>query len=235
MLVSGHAAGLWVDLMIRQDRRNLDLFLDMAQASLEATERAGMEFVYAFPNDKSHPVLKRMLGWRTLREIDALEAPLRMLEAPTPALKAEPFSAAGPEFDAFWESVRPKNALCAVRDAAWIRWRYLERPGAPYACLKALSPSGGLAGWAALKVFDSGQGVIGDILDLWAPEPPASDALWGATLTHFRSKGVTTVSSWAPGLPGLSPGGPRTHFAAHPRFCYDAGDWRVSKGDSDVF
>ena len=100
MLVSGHAAGLWVDLMIRQDRRNLDLFLDMAQASLEATERAGMEFVYAFPNDKSHPVLKRMLGWRTLREIDALEAPLRMLEAPTPALKAEPFSAAGPEFDA---------------------------------------------------------------------------------------------------------------------------------------
>ena len=57
-------AGLWVDLMIEPKHRNLTLFLDLADANRRRCAETGVELLFAFPNGKSFPVLKRMLGWQ---------------------------------------------------------------------------------------------------------------------------------------------------------------------------
>lgn len=243
-------AGLWVDLMVHPDYRNLTLFLDMAEANRRHCAEAGAELVFAFPNDRSYPVLKRMLGWQPVEEIDALEAPLAGLKEPPAAPRIEPVSAFDLEYDALWRKLRPEGALAGERSSAWLTWRYRRRPGARYEAWRARNKEGRLAGFLAAKVFDGPDGRIGDVLDFWS-EDESSPGLWSAALGSFRAAGVKTVSAWAlkesPLFArytewGLAPRGPRTHFAGRwtsddekAPFPARGRDWRVSKGDSDVF
>ncbi|MDD5657244.1 MAG: GNAT family N-acetyltransferase [Elusimicrobia bacterium] len=246
------AAALWMDLMIHPGHRGLELFLDLAEFHRRRCAAAGRAVFFAFPNDRSYPLLRRMLDWRTIHEIDALEAPLSELP-PAPAsdgqCTVERCSRFGEEFDEFWERVRPSGALGARRDAARLSWRYHSKPGADYETWCARDGQGRLRGWLALKLFSSpGKKMIGDILDLWADSDGARTELWSRALRSFRARKADLVSAWAlSGTAlekdfrswGLSHRGPRTHFAG--RWTSDrAGaafpsDWDVAKGDSDVF
>lgn len=242
-------AGLWVDLMVHPDYRNLQLFLDMAESNRARCAAAGMKALFAFPNDRSYPVMKRMLDWNALEEIDALEGAIDSLKSPPSAAKIEDAASFGAEHDALWTRLRPADAWASARGAARLNWRFRERPGAGYLAWNARGADGRLLGWAAAKVFDGPQGRVGDVLDLWA-EPGADDALWSAALARFRAEKIAIVSLWALRADplhararawGLTPSGPRTHFAgrwtdsktAEP--FPDAARWRVAKGDSDVF
>ncbi|HXS99799.1 MAG TPA: GNAT family N-acetyltransferase [Elusimicrobiota bacterium] len=243
-------AGLWVDLMVHPDYRNLTLFLDMAEANRRHCAVAGMKIVWAFPNDRSYPVLKRMLGWQSIEELDALEAPLAELRPLPVPPRIEAVSAFDLEYDALWRKLRPAEALGGERSSAWLTWRYRRRPGGRYEAWRARNKEGRLSGFIAVKTFDGPDGKIGDILDLWS-ELESYHALWSAALAHFQAAGVKTVSAWATKESplferftdwGLAPRGSRTHFAGRwtsddekAPFPARSRDWSVSKGDSDVF
>jgi len=241
-------AGLWVDLMIAPAHRNLTLFLDMAEANRRHCAAEGVEILFAFPNGKSFPVLKRMLGWQDAGEIMALEGKLRRSAAA--GSKIETIDSFGPEFDDFWTKVRPPDRLCGERGAARLNWRYRGRPGADYPAWAARSSSGRLEGFLAAKTFDGPTGRIGDILDFWFDSSDAADGLLNAAADHFESKTVSLVSAWAlEGAPqrgvlekrGLAAGNDRTHFAGRwtaekgPEFPARHAEWSLFKGDSDVF
>jgi len=253
--------GLWADLMVHPEARGLDLFMRLSESHARRAKATGIRQLYAFPNDNSYPILKRMLGWKTVQEIEALEAPLERLRLPRSPLPAGWFFEEINEytlgFDDFWSCVRPA-AISIVRDTAWLRWRYLRKPKYNYGRWALWNEQGRLAGWIAAKVF----GRIGDVMDLWAEPGPASAALMAHAAEWFRSLKVRRVSAWAipssfrrkpesrtrrvlgPGLRrgdgmyehylawGLKPVGPRTHFAAIP---FGGERWEVTKGDSDVF
>lgn len=239
---------LWTDLMTHPARRDLGLFMDLAQTNLDACRAAGVGLVYAFPNDRSYPLLKRLFGFSDLGDLAAYEAPLASLplrDAPH-ASQTRPHSA---ELDALWERSAPIGALTLRRDAAWIDWRFHRRPGAPYAVF--YSRLGELlSGWAAVKVFDGPTGRVGDIVELWGDSPEAWASLTATMLQWFAAQGADVVSAWAGpssaqaghyGEMGLKPVGPRTHFVAKALapggepFTGGAGYWRIGKGDSDVF
>ncbi len=239
-------AGLWIDLMVHPDFRNLTLFLDMAESNRRSCMAAGVELLFAFPNDRSYPVMRRMLDWEPIEEIDAMQAPLSSLQGPS-TTPAEKIDSVGDEFDALWSELKPKDRWTQARGSAWIRWRYLDKPGAPYA-LWAARENGRLAGWLAAKIFEGPNGRVGDVLDLWATDS-AAGSLWSSALEYFKRAGADTVSAWAlRGDPwhacfaswGLQASGPRTHFAGRwageRRSDFpEAAQWSVSKGDSDVF
>ena len=234
-------AGLWADLMVHPEARGLDLFMRLSESHTRRAKATGIRQLYAFPNDNSYPILKRMLGWKTVQEIDALEAPLERLRLPRPPLPAGWFFEEINEytlgFNDFWSSVRPA-AISIVRDTAWLRWRYLRKPKYNYGRWALWNEQGRLAGWIAAKVF----GRIGDVMDLWAePSGPAAGHLMVQAAEWFRSQKVRRVSAWASRSSrtlaryrawGFAPIGPRTHFAAIP---FNGERWDISKGDSDVF
>ena len=245
-------AGLWVDLMIEPKHRNLTLFLDLADANRRRCAEAGVDLLFAFPNGKSFPVLKRMLGWQDAGDILALEGSLSGLRPPkTTGPKAEALAEFGEEFDEFWSRARPQNRFCGSRGPGHLQWRYRGRPRSSYPAWSTRDASGRLQGFLVAKVFDGPQGRVGDILDFWFVSAEASaDALLTAALAHFKSENVAMVSAWAlEGTPqrskleawGLAPGAGRTHFAGRwtaerePVFPARHADWSVFKGDSDVF
>ncbi|MFI5348076.1 MAG: GNAT family N-acetyltransferase [Elusimicrobiota bacterium] len=245
-------AGLWVDLMIEPKHRNLTLFLDLADANRRRSAELGVELLFAFPNDKSYPVLKRMLGWQDAGDIPALEGALSSLSAPEPAgSKIEAIEEFGAEFDGLWSRLRPQNRLCGARGSERLRWRYRSRPRSLYPAWSVRGAAGGLEGFLVAKVFEGPKGRIGDILEFWAePKGPAAGSLLAAAFGHFKNENVGTVSAWAlQGTPqrakleacGLAPGADRTHFAGRwtaergPDFPVRHADWSISKGDSDVF
>lgn len=240
-------AGLWTDLMIHPGRRGLPLFMDLGEANTAACAEAGLSILYAFPNDNSWPLLKRLLDWKDLGDLAAFEGP--MPDAPE-APRALPGLPEPAELDAFWERVRPPAVVTLRRSGAWAHWRYSSRPDGNYSCWQARGASGELRGWAAAKVFAGPGYLIGDILELGAENGEAEDALLAAALDWFGEKGATTLSAWAApgdqqgslwGSLGLKPGGPLTHFGARAlsaeteAFTSDPTLWRIAKGDSDVF
>lgn len=244
-------AGLWVDLMIDPAHRNLTLFLDMAEANRRRCAEAGVELLFAFPNGKSYPVLKRMLGWQDAGDIMALEGKLSLLTRLAGGSRAERVETFGAEFDELWSRVRPKVRLCGARGAERLDWRYRGRPRSTYPAWSSRDASGRLEGFLVAKTFDGPEGRIGDILDFWFdPAAAASGGLLHAAFDHFQKEKVATVSAWAlEGSTqraallscGLAPGTDRTHFAGRwtaetgPAFPAQHADWSLFKGDSDVF
>lgn len=236
-------AGLWVDLMVAKEHRNLELFLQMAEANRKSCREAGLELVFAFPNSNSFPVLKRMLDWADIGDIRSLEGPLASLKAPAadPAREVGRF---GPEFGPLWERLRPKTSWAAARTPERLQWRYRARPGMEYRVFEVPGE-----GWLAAKVFAGPRGSIGDVLELWSTEA-AAPALLAAAMAYFREQKVETVSAWAEKHApqhswlfslGLSPSEDVTHFSGRMTadepagFPSRPGDWLVAKGDSDVF
>lgn len=244
-------AGLWVDLMIDPAHRNLTLFLDMAEANRRRCAEAGVEMLFAFPNGKSFPVLKRMLGWQDAGDILSLEGKLSLLTRPTGGSRAERIETFGAEFDDLWARLRPADRLCGARGAERLNWRYRGRPRSAYPVWSSRDASGRLSGFIVAKTFDGPEGRIGDILDFWFdPAAAASGGLLNAAFDHFQKENVATVSAWAlDGTTqravllscGLAPGADRTHFAGRrtaetgPAFPARHADWSLFKGDSDVF
>lgn len=244
----GLKLALWTDLMTHPEKRDLGLFVDLAQANLDALGASGVELVYAFPNDNSYRLIKRLFEFKDLGDLAAYEAPLRGLRRPDAAPTAEARPAAA-ELNAFWKRMVSKDALALRRDAAWLDWRFHRRPGAPYAVF--YSRTGGvLSGWAAAKVFEGPDGRVGDILELWSDSPEGRASLVAALLDWFAAGKAAVVSAWAaPGDErgsyyrslGLAPTGPRTHFVARElapsaqAFPAEPAYWRIGKGDSDVY
>jgi hypothetical protein len=60
---------------------------------------------------------------------------------------------AGEEYDAFFARVAPAYRFLARRDAAYLRWRYLESPESPYVVI-AVRKWRRLVGWSVFRVRD---------------------------------------------------------------------------------
>jgi hypothetical protein len=242
-------AGLWVDLMVHPDYRNLTLFLEMADTQRRLCVESGVELVFAFPNDRSFPVLQRMLDWQDAGDILSLEAPLSSLKRITGGA-AQPVDRFTPDFDELWTRLRPDDRFCPSRGAAHLNWRYRGRPRANYPAWAAREASGRLKGFIVAKVFDGPQGRIGDILDLWFDDDSSADILLDAACDRFSRENVLTVSAWALDgtrqraaleKAGLASSCDRTHLAGRwtaekgPAFPSSHSGWSLFKGDSDIF
>ncbi len=246
------SSGMWVDLMVDPRHRNLTLFLDMAEANRRLCAERGVEILFAFPNGRSSPVLKRMLGWNDMGDILALESALGSVRRPEAVgARVSPIEFFNSEFDGAWNELRPEGRWCVRRDAQRLKWRYRDRPNARYLAWASHDANTRLNGWLAAKVFDGPQGRIGDILDLWStPQGPAMAGLLNAVFNYFQNEKVAIVSAWAlEGTPqrkaledcGLRPHEDRTHLVGRwtaergPDFPSRHADWTLFKGDSDVF
>jgi hypothetical protein len=109
-------------------------------------------------------------------------------------LDLTPRDAAGKEFDALWQTAGPRYHSAVVRDAAWVRWRYMDAPGTPFTVLLA-SREGTPVGYIAYRVVTLGNRRIGRIADLFSSpdDQPSIRGLVRAATENMRARGADSA------------------------------------------
>lgn len=194
MVASGKVldAGVLVDIAVTPRHRSLGPAMIM-QASLIEASLERFDLLYGFPNAKSLPVVKR-LGYSVLGEMLRQARVLRSrrylarrLPAPLATLVAWPVDMAvslwlsarrlrawgvrsewadraDERMDTLWRSSAPGDTALAVRDAAFLRWRFDACPLVSTRYLLVSDRGGMLLAWFACEVAD---GML-HVRDFWS-------------------------------------------------------------------
>jgi hypothetical protein len=101
----------------------------------------------------------------------------------------------GPEFDALFDRVASSYRFCVTRNAAYLRWRYIERPDVPYN-LVAIRKWRRLVGWIAFRIIED-RFSWGDALF----DPEFADAAEVALRHLVPSQPVKQIEAWFPPRP----------------------------------
>lgn len=221
-----HCMGVMTDSRYRGQK----LLLRGGQLAYGAWAEASVPFVIGAPNPMWGKTAHE-LGWRPFAPLVSLIRPLRLdrmlqtrlkLPAVLPLapvsrlhdrllsrlvrgpedIQVEPVETADARFDALWPRIERDFALSLVRDAAWVRWRFLEAPRRlGYQVLGAYR-RGTLLGYAAWRLVEHEDGLYGFITELVTPrdEAAAACALVDAIAERARPRGVIKLQ--APVLEG---------------------------------
>jgi hypothetical protein len=85
--------------------------------------------VFGFPNPAVAPARYGRLGWVELRPFPLLGRPLAGLPLSRPGrAPVSTFESFGDWADELWEALAPSLGTCAVRDAAYLNWRFRDSP-----------------------------------------------------------------------------------------------------------
>ena len=99
----------------------------------------------------------------------------------------------GADPDALWGEVAPLLGVAAVRDAAYLNWRFERAPNAPYVKLVARGAGGRMRGYLALRLPGAGRGLGAVAVDFLArpDEPGVITALFREAVARARAAGAS--------------------------------------------
>jgi hypothetical protein len=181
-----------IDTLTDINHRGKGLFNNLAQSVFKKSSEKGCSFVYGFPNDQSAHGFFKKLGWVNLGEAPFIFKPLRAkyflntkiksayLQELIPDFKLsfvkerkqygnsieiktiEKFSN---EYNNLWDSFSFGKLVAVKRDAAYLNWRFIEKPFENYVC-KALYENSVLQGFVVFCIKEKHNGKIGYIMEL---------------------------------------------------------------------
>jgi hypothetical protein len=148
------------------------------------------------PNRRSHEPQKKLLQWKDLMILDRLRK-LQPAGRPHRCLSIGSFDAA---FDAFYQRLSRGFAFCIEKNAAWMNWRFFERPDSPYTAFAIVNDSR-LNGYVVLKRWTEPDGYTkAHIVDFHALDNETACELIAAAESY--AEGCGEIDLWAaPGYP----------------------------------
>ncbi len=224
------------------------LFVRTARAFAEAHGGLGdaqQRFMWGFPVPAAQRIGEHSLGYSTLRSQVML-----VLESDAPIPACAPASSkamAGPEYDHFFHQESRGERALGVRDARYLRWRYLEHPELEFTLHEVRDAAGGLEGFSIGRsaVFEGRESwVICDGLARAAARGP----LWRAAAEAARAAGglpvVLILPPWCEDFGALQELGMRVRptrlllvgrsFDRRLDLGYWARRWYYTLGDTDL-
>lgn len=155
-----------------------------------------------------------------------------------------------PQVDALFERLCCRFGLIVTRSAAYLNWKFVEKPYGAYRLRVAYDQRGELRGYAVLKVGRTEGGLRGRIVDLLADcgSPAVFDALLEDACEQLAAAGVSYIeiaSTYRPFLAALPRHGfirarkPRGFMASRweerfrPDFIRDIHSWYLTFSDAD--
>jgi len=137
------------------------------------------------------PALRSRLGAVGATLAKRLDPAFRALwKNPPGDLRCEEVREFGSEFDTLWERFRDRYRLCFARDAATLRWRWLENPVPGHRILLARGSGGEPAGWIVWREWQPAEHKLATVLDLWTGgEPKVIAALVNAARRTAAASG----------------------------------------------
>jgi hypothetical protein len=226
--LEGRAATAFVsvDTMTDPHFRKRGLLTQVAAHAYAAWREAGAAFVIGLPNQQWGS-RTNALGWQQLFPLRWMARPLlphalaaRRLRMPWLArlpgvgqiwnaafdwrlqrdasVATASVTSAGPEFDELWCRLRGRYGFLAVRDSAWVNWRFLGSPLDRYEVIAARR-HGTLAGYLAFRFAESGERVNVKLAELWCSPDDRGvfDTLLLELLARARSRRAQLISTLA--------------------------------------
>jgi hypothetical protein len=220
-----------VDTMTHPDFRRRGLLTRVAAEAYAAWRNAGAAFVFGLPNQQWGS-RTTALGWTELFHLQWFARPLRpeaylarrfklpwlrhlrggrpLFDLAYGRLRAEPgevvveeITTAGPDFDALWQRLAAELPFSAIRDRAWVQWRFLSSPLRRYHLLAAHRGTE-LVGYLAYSLPSADGRVSAQLAELIVPrdEHRAAAALLGEFAARADARGAETLVTLAvPGQP----------------------------------
>jgi hypothetical protein len=102
----------------------------------------------------------------------------------------------GPAFDLLWEEISPGFPIIVVRDARFVKWRFLDDPVFKHKLLSAHDRYGKLKGYVDICIVRKRGVPIGRIMDLFCSPRSTEiiDSLLAEAIRLFKEEGVSIVS-----------------------------------------
>ncbi len=184
-----------VDIATAESHRGRGLFTALGRRLVGDCADAGMPALLSHPNPRSAAAVERV-GGRLVARVPVYVLPLddrwlaERFRLPVPAARAaraavfrigrgdpvETVPVPPPDLDALWAHVAGAVRHGIVRDAAWWRWRYADRPERPYRIVVARR-AGRLTGVAAVTTRAAFGARFGFVLELLAVDAAAARGL----------------------------------------------------------
>jgi len=209
-----------VDIATDPAWRGRGLFAGVGQQLMAACREANIAAVLSHPNPDSARGLERA-GGKPVGHVAAYVRPLddrwvaqrfhlpqavatalhRRLSRESEGDTAQVVPLLPPDLDGLWERVQPSVPHGIVRDSSWWRWRYVNRPSAPYTFVTARR-GGQLTGLAAVTVAERFGGAFGLVLEFLAADRDAARGLTSGLSVAAAERGAVGLAQVAiPGSP----------------------------------
>lgn len=133
-------------LAIAPEARGGGLFIRLSEFAFQEEQAAGIRFVYGPPNQNASRPHKILMAWRDFFSLEVLSKK----PAAHTSHSCENLAAFGSAYEAMYEEWSHSLSFCTHKTAAWMNWRFLNRPVAPYTTL-AYYNRGKMTGYVILK------------------------------------------------------------------------------------
>jgi hypothetical protein len=180
-------AAVGVDAATAPSHRGQGLFEGIARAVYEDCGRDGIPVTMCFPNENSLRGFVKAGGFPVAKLHTWVRPPLLR----TPRGRAREVEAPPDGLDDLWTVAGAAVRYGVIRDAAWWKWRYADRPGSEYRYLE-MRDGDRLVGACALVARDAFGRRFTYLLELVAASPAAARALVNAACRV--AKGTTAVA-----------------------------------------
>lgn len=146
-----------LNTLTREAYRGQKIFVKLAERTYERAAREGFSLVYGAPNQNSYPGFMKKLNFRDIHHFPLYARPLNLNHMVKERMKnnvlaalATPFQLLFPNeakeatgivnlteenvnlMNAFWNKIKDKYPIMGIRDAEYIRYRYMNVPRRTY-------------------------------------------------------------------------------------------------------
>jgi hypothetical protein len=171
--------------------RNTISYLALCGYALEAEARCGVKLTIGPPNKRAYPIHKVLGRWFDFGYLDCL----RKTPASAQQHDCEELDRFPAEFDSFYEEIAKRLSFCVEKNAAWVNWRFHNRPGSPYT-VYVVRKGTSIEGYIVLKQWHQPDGYLkAHILDLHARDDVSLGRLIRAAESY--ASGCNELNLWS--------------------------------------
>jgi GNAT superfamily N-acetyltransferase len=213
-----HPAHQAIDLVVDPAFRGRGVFTGLGQALQDSAAEDG-RILWGFPNANAAHAWFGRFGWHRFGSAPFMVRPLRsgyLLRKALPVLGGLDFPLVrrrrrasstkreierfGDDVDGLWSASRAPDGIAVDRDAAWLNWRLMDKPDAPYRSVGAYDQKGVLEGFVSTCLLDKHGGRICYVMEAMAPPEKAASLseLMRGEVARAAGEGAEVALAWCP-------------------------------------
>ena len=204
-----------IDTVVDPAYRGRGVFVGLGEVAQDSTSHDG-RILWGFPNANAAPGWFGRLGWRNFGTVPFMVRPLRsgyFLRRLLPFLGGVDFRLVGKpkasrriierfgdDADALWHASRAGTGIAVDRNAAWLNWRLIEKPDAPYVSAGSYDPKGALEAFVSTCLLDKHGGRICYVMEAMSSAQKQSELseLLRDELARAEGQGAEVALAWCP-------------------------------------